>query len=444
MPAEQPMSSAAYRCSVVGTVLVAFVAMSVLYRYGDANLYYQILKAWGIVPFRFPFLDISQSLAAWECTRQGFDVMMSNPCDVLNRSYIYSPIWIAAAGLPLGVANTPVVGWSLGLLFVSSLYLLPAPRSGVELALTITATLSTMVVYALERANADILLFMMALAASFLAEGRVAGRLLGYGVALTAALIKYYPIMVLIIVVRERIVTLCTVLAAVLFIFAAFWVEYHADIAKSISNIPHGAYNADLFAAQNLPFLIGEAIGNATASQLVGRLASLGLYIGLLSAAAAISYRLWRWIDLRAALASLPQREQFLLVIGSAVIAGCFFAGQSVGYRGVYLLMVMPGLLALARRASRELRFVALSTIIIIVLLIWGECLRVTLYNALGRAAVPDPLGTEIKFQFWLVRELGWWWIISVMLVAVAEFLHASPIVRDTLLIFDRVLTKQR
>ena len=44
-----------------------------------------------------------------------------------------------------------------------------------------------MVAFALERANPDILLFMMVLAAGLLAEGQLAVRLLGYGVALLAA-----------------------------------------------------------------------------------------------------------------------------------------------------------------------------------------------------------------------------------------------------------------
>jgi len=102
-------------------------------------------------------------------------------------------------------------------------------------------------------------------------------------------------------------------------------------------------------------------------------------------------------------------------VIGSAVIAGCFFAGQSIGYRGIFLLLVMPGLLALSRSAMRELRALCLGSAIVIVLLMWGECLR----QALGGG-----------FGFWLLRELGWWWSISVMLALVGDFLRESPVLR--------------
>jgi hypothetical protein len=76
-----------------------------------------------------------------------------------------------------------------------SLGLLPPATRPLELTLVLLATMSTMVVFALERANTDVLLFMLALSAVFLAEGRLAARLLGYCVALLAALLKYYPIM---------------------------------------------------------------------------------------------------------------------------------------------------------------------------------------------------------------------------------------------------------
>jgi hypothetical protein len=60
------------------------------------------------------------------------------------------------------VANTTAVGWVLDLVFIASLSLLPPPQRLVELLLVLAATLSTMVVFALERANADVILFLLA------------------------------------------------------------------------------------------------------------------------------------------------------------------------------------------------------------------------------------------------------------------------------------------
>ena len=107
------------------------------------------------------------------------------------------------------------------------------------------------------------------------------------------------------------------------------------------------------------------------------------------------------------------------MVTGSAVIAGCFFAGQSIGYSGVFLLLVIPGLLALSRSAIRGLRALCLGSAIVIVLLMWGECLRRAFDGGFG---------------FWLLRELGWWWSVSVMLTLVADFLGGRQFCKPPLL----------
>jgi hypothetical protein len=402
-----------------GSALAVFLAMSWLFRQGHREVYDDILRSWGIVPFQFPFLDISGWLAAWECARQGIDVISFDPCDLLFRGYGSSPLWLAAAGVPLGVANTTAVGWALDLVFIMSLSLLPPATRPLELTLVLLATMSTMVVFALERANADILLFILALAAVFLAEGRLVARSLGYCVALLAALLKYYPIMLLIMVFRERISVFLVVVLIMAGSLAIFWMENHREILRGLPSIASGRYDTDLFAAKNLPVLIGLMVEDAAApsrfAAAVGWVVTAGLYGGLAGAALAICRRLSRFPGLRAAIAELPDGERVLMVIGGAVIAGCFFAGQSTGYRGIFLLLVIPGLLTLSRSGVRELRALCLGSALVIVLLMWGECLR----QALGGG-----------FGFWLLRELGWWWSVTFMLALVADFLRESPVLQ--------------
>jgi hypothetical protein len=427
-----------YRLAATLAALVFFLSLSWLYGWGNSDLYEDILRWYGVMPFRFPFVDISGSLAAWECTRQGIDVILSDPCDVLHRGYSYSPLWMAASPIPLGVGDTMLVGWCLDLLFIASLGLLPPPRRPVELVVVVAATLSTMVVFALERANPDILLFALLLMAGVLAECRLPLRLLGYSIALTAALVKYYPIMVLITVFRERPSWFVTTAMAVAGALAVFWAIYHVEIARGLPTIPQGPYNTDLFAAKNLPFLLGEAVGNAT-GPLVERAFAGTVYATLVGFCMVICRRLLGSGELSTALASLNGLERITLVIGSAVIGGCFFAGQSIGYRGVFLLLVLPGLLAISHRpASRDLRALGLGTSVVIVMLMWGECLRLALYRALELPGVPAIVAGQLKVSFWLIRELGWWWTVTVMLTMLVDFLWGSPVLRWASSQFDR------
>jgi hypothetical protein len=397
--------------------------MSWLYRQGHTEVYDNILRSWGIFPFRTPFLDISGPLSAWDCARQGWAVMLENPCDLLNLPFDYSPFWLAASGLPLGLRDTTAVGWTLDLLFIASLGLLPPPRRFGELVLVLAATFSTMVVFALERANADVLLFMLALAAGLLAERGPMARMIGYGLALLAALLKYYPIMVLVVLFRERIAFFVAIALAAAGSLAVFGAVYHVELEIGLAHVPTGPYNTDLFAAKNLPFLIGVLVERAVPPSrfaVAVKWAEIaGLYAGLVGAALAICSRVSRLPELRAAIAALPARERILSVIGSAVIAGCFFTGQSIGYRGIFLLFVLPGLLRLSRSARGELRILCLGTAILVVLLMWGEGVRLALDGGFG---------------FWLLRELGWWWAVSMMLALVADFLREAPILRGAAL----------
>ena len=106
---------------------------------------------------------------------------------------------------------------------------------------------------------------------------------------------------------------------------------------------------------------------------------------------------------------------------------------------GVFLLLVMPGLLALSRSSVREVRVVSFGTGVVIVLLMWGECLRLALNHGLEQWGVLVPLASEAKIQFWLVRELCWWWVVGVMLAVLTNFLSQSPIVCRAALLFHKL-----
>jgi hypothetical protein len=442
------MRAVTFRLAAALAALGCFLSMSWLYGWGNPGLYEDILRWYGVMPFRFPFVDISGSLAAWECVRQGIDVIMSDPCDVLHGGYSYSPLWMAASSVPLGVDDTMAVGWCLDLLFIGSLTLLPPPRRPFELVLVLAGTLSTMVVFALERANPDLLLFVLALAAGLLADRRMPLRVIAYCLALLAALCKYYPIMVLITVFRERPSRFVATAIAITAALAVFCVVYHTEIGKGLPTIPQGPYNTDLFAAKNLPFLLGEAAGSATEpsswASLAERAYAGAIYVTLVGGCLTISRRLLSSGALSATLASLGALERTLLVIGSAVIAGCFFAGQSIGYRGVFLLMVIPGLLAISRVPERNLQKLGVGTSSVVVLLMWGECLRFTLDRVLKNSAMPQIVADNLKILFWFIREFGWWWTVSVMLAVLADFLWDSPIVAAASHLADHLIVRAR
>jgi hypothetical protein len=90
------------------------------------------------------------------------------------------------------------------------------------------------------------------------------------------------------------------------------------------------------------------------------------------------------------------------------LMAGCFFAGGSIGYRGVFLIFTLPGLLALARSAkAAALRALFAVADFLVIFVMWGEFLRLAILRAIA--------SPWVNFGFWLSRELAWWWIMGVM-----------------------------
>jgi hypothetical protein len=130
----------------------------------------------------------------------------------------------------------------------------------------------------------------------------------------------------------------------------------------------------------------------------------------------------------RAALALLGCRERVLLVIGSEVIAGCFFspdkawdiAANSCFWRrrDCWRCRVLPRV---------TFGIWGLGASIVILLLMWGECIRLAIERGLEQTGKPALFVGIVKVLFRLVRELGWCWTISLMLVVVADYLDTSP-----------------
>jgi hypothetical protein len=204
MASTQPAAAAPERDSkpvcrrtLSATALCLFGTLALLWHYGQHALYFGALGVFGFEPFRFPFLDIHAVLAAAQCQRAGIDVYIYNPCDALGRPHVYSPLWLALTPSFLDTTATTAVGLGLDLMFILSLAIAIRPaRWGETLVIGLVA-LSPMTVYALERANCDLVVFLLILAGFALDAASRRWRLGCYAFYLTAGLLKYYPLVLL-------------------------------------------------------------------------------------------------------------------------------------------------------------------------------------------------------------------------------------------------------
>jgi len=304
-PITRDRNALARRVAPAATGAVAFLAVAALYMAGDRALYMRIIEAWGVRPALFPFFDTSAVLSWLRCFRLGVDVFATNPCDPLGRLFNYSPLWLAASVLPVTTAWTEPVGLTVVLGFLLSMLLLPPGRSLREVAVIVAGTLSTAVVFAAERANADLVIFALAAPAAALAcRDRTELRLAGYGLAFLAGLLKFYPMTLMTLATRERPKLFLLVALVSVAVLVAFVAIEQRDLARALALIPAGSYFGDMIGAKMLP------AGLAQAAQLPD---SVGLYaeLALVVSALALGGRIGSGATLHADLAALTGASYF-------------------------------------------------------------------------------------------------------------------------------------
>lgn len=399
--ANHPRLRAAAPALVVATCLAL---LSLLFAW-DGDLYFRLRVAAGMKAYD-PFLDLHAVMAAIECWHRGVDVYAANPCDTYGRLHIYSPLWLRLPALFGDPALRHPLGLVLAFGFAASLlWLPPAPRGGLA-ALILTAA-APVTAFALERANVDLLVFILVVpGAVLLARGQVA-RIVGFALFLLAGLLKFYPLVLLLLLLRERPHVMFALLLVAGAILRATLGAFADETRHAIALIPIQAVFWGSFAAHNLPRGLMMLTGSPIA-------AALALAAGFATAAVAIR-RVLICPEMAAGLRGLPPVVRSLLLVAGTLVGGCFLAGENIEYRAILLLPALPALLALP--ATRHAGWLAAA-------LMWDPLAR----RFVAQLAPADDGQPSLPgLALWAVHNLAWWWMAAVLLVLVALLLRDAP-----------------
>ena len=199
-----------FSCDFVSRKFVAFAALLYFtifaYMYIFARgAYFSTIEHYQFGVWKYPFLDFEAIPAALECWSRGINVYVNNPCDSLGRSGVYSPIWLWLPVLPTGAWWTGFYGTCIALGLCVALTVLP-PVGGLRNRLILlAAVVSPHVVFAVERANSDVIIFIGTAIFLLLYERSPQLRIASYALALLLGLMKWYPMTVLALALRERL-----------------------------------------------------------------------------------------------------------------------------------------------------------------------------------------------------------------------------------------------
>lgn len=402
-----------------------FAAMAGLFLAGHTGLYYDVIRNFGVTPWRVPFEDTETVMSAVRCVRRGVDVVANNTCDPELRPLSYSPLWLALAVFPVTPAWTWWAGLVVDLAFLASLLLLPVARDRRGALAMAAAAVSSGVVFGAERGNNDLVLFVLAALAATLMLRRWGARPVGYALLLLCGLLKYYPMVTLALALREQPRRFGFIALASVALTALFAVVTWHDLSRALQIIPYGYPLGNMFGSVTVGAAVVDELGLPRALQQF-------IHLPMAAAGLTLGVRLGLAERTREALMSLGEKERWFLLTGGLLTIGCFFSAQNIGYRVVHLLMVLPGLLAL-RHFGEERRFRLVPWFALAVM--WHQLWRARslwVAHQLFGKTVRD----GVQYLVCVVREVFWWSLVIVLVGYVVSFAVHSTVGRAFL---DRV-----
>ena len=302
--------------------------------------YEPLIGLFDATPHRPPFGDLVSILQAGACWRHGVNVFVANPC-MNGGTFNYSPFMLRSLLYPFSPADGTWLGLLIAAAFISACACLPPACSAWQMAGRCLAVCSGMVMYALEAANVDAVIFVLLAGGVWLLRARSALSLAAYGVFAFAGALKFYPAVLLGLMLRESRVRLALVAGLMLAGGVLFLVHFGHDSQIAVAGLPAGLPYRGGFSAMNIPFGLALLVFSpvltldptpaeyfsAIAAPHFAQYVVLGTW-GLIALALLAAWR--RAAGYEAALARLDEPRRLFLLAGAMLIAFCFLAAEKL------------------------------------------------------------------------------------------------------------------
>jgi hypothetical protein len=309
------------------TVLAVLVAFAGLVWQGE------LWRFFGVLHLKPLFVDLAAILSAGQAYHAGVDIYRENPFDPFGRTHVYGPWWLVSGALGLKVSDAAWLGPICVGLFVIVAVRFIAPRTLGQSVGTVLLFLSPGVLLGLERANNDLIVFLLAAAAAWwAARPRWLDGWVATAVLVLVSVLKFYPLVMLGALLGRREPLrrrLILVVAGATAFGAAFLLQYdHFRSALTVAPRPISIF---AYGYEILP-LTFRLLPGSRGLLLAGFLSVLALWIWMLGRTAR------RWCNLL----PLDDRRATLAVMTGLGWLLCYAATLNFPYRAVLLLPILP------------------------------------------------------------------------------------------------------
>lgn len=382
-------------------------------------LWPRLLLLLGISDYGTFYLDSHALLAALDAVRAGADPHAVNPLDPLLRYHVYSDWWLALRWLGLTREHNFLVGTAWVGAFALTAWATAQPRSWREALWLAALMISPPFLLAVNRANNDLVIFVVLAGCGVAATATGWGRpLLGVACLALATGLKYFPAPAALAFlwvrpVRRMPVVLLGVLLAAGLALASVWTQ----LERGRFTVGSGVH------IMGAPLWWRDLGWKDTESALPGL---------LLIVAGAVALALGR-ITAGLAVRGEP-RERLRAAVGAIVVLTCFIAGANYAYRWIFILWPALWLWRQAGEGSQppRQRWAARVGNVLVALCLWLDgllCVAVNLMPPLDPAAVSQIQSVHRLWTqplHWLLMMLLAGWLLEAGWSTVREWWDAA------------------
>ena len=367
----------------------------------------------GLQHYDIWFADTYALLASGDAVTQGLNPYLSNPLDFFGRPHVYSHWWLEIRRLGLTRSDISWLGPTVVIVaWLAALGTL-RPRTGTQFAFALAILVSSPVLLAFERANNDLVIFLvLAPVVPCLRSSRPWVQLFGTALIALAAGLKYYPAIggiMLLSAANSRQRFRQVILGIGLLAVVAANVAPDLAVFGPLAPKPSGWMS---FGASTTFTSLGwTGVAPAVACVLGG---------AIMFVCGWRSDRLHGWH---------PGRDSAWLrfVLGAALLTGCFFASANFAYRWIFALWLPPLLWSMTSvstvpEAAR--RFAKLTAWLLIAAL-WLDTAFTWVAIALQGHAAPDTIRTWMKVSL-LAEQPVTWTFFGCLLFFLAKFIREA------------------
>lgn len=345
------------------TVLIMAVT-TVLYVFTDNHF---LIRKWNL-PLSPPgFYDSRQFAWASESYAQGYDPLIKNPVNPTGQQLNYPRIWHLLFALGINESHTNILGSSVVILFFIGLGIFWFTRKYDALTYMVLSIviLSPPVMLGIERSNIELVLFFILSLALALNNYSVISSL---SLFVFASILKLYPLFGFVYLLREKkrkFWILFLSASGIFIIYALFSLTDFMHVFKTTPKIASSSFGINVWwMGLRHPRFFGLPISDSTA-----------LYLKIISYAAAV-------LILAAALIISMRRKDSVLSkggkyidafrTGAGIYMGCFMMMNTIDYRLIFLVFVVPQIVEWLRVREKDISLVCVITLGMMIFSLWS------------------------------------------------------------------------